>query len=227
MESLKGGLYLVSTPIGNLGDISGRALDVLRHSHLVLAEDTRRTGILFKHYDVKPPMTSFHDHNEDRKLPGIMEALRRGQVISLVSDAGTPLLSDPGYKLVVECRRENIPVQVVPGPSSILTALVLSGFPVCPFSFVGYPPRKKGKRSAFWADWTRITHSVVFFSTPHAILRHLEELVEHCPDRELFIGREMTKMHEEHLIGTPVSLLEILKERPRIRGEITCVLAPA
>jgi 16S rRNA (cytidine1402-2'-O)-methyltransferase len=219
-----GTLYVVSTPIGNLEDITLRALRVLKAVDLIAAEDTRHTAKLLQRYEIRTPTSSLHEHNETEKLPALLERLKNGQSIALVSDAGTPGIRDPGYRLVRAAADEHVPVQVVPGPSAVVSALVASGLPTDAFTFVGFPPPKAKARADWLTGVLAEPRTVVFFEAPHRIRETLEDLARLAGDREVAIARELTKLHEEVLRGTPSSLLGRLTEP---RGEITVLLAPA
>ncbi len=219
-----GTLYVVSTPIGNLEDITLRALRVLKTVGLIAAEDTRHTAKLLQRYDIRTPTTSLHEHNEREKAPVLLDRMKRGESIAVVSDAGTPSIRDPGYRLLRAALDAKVPVEVVPGPSAVVTALVASGLPSDAFTFVGFPPSRAGART----DWlTRVLHeprTVIFFEAPHRIRETLGDLARLAGDREVAVARELTKMHEEVLRGTPSSLLDRLTAP---KGEITVLLAPA
>lgn len=221
-----GNLYIVSTPIGNLEDITLRALETLKKVDLVLAEDTRRSGVLLNHYSIKKPFLSFHEHNEEERTPEVLKNLEEGKDIALISDAGTPTLADPGFKLVRECVRKRISVYSVPGPSSILAALVTSGLPTDSFSFIGYVPKKEGKRKAFFEKIARLADlktTVIFFESPYRLVRTLKELNTIFPEKEVVIARELTKIHEEFIRGKVKDLLEKF-EGKSTKGEITILL---
>jgi 16S rRNA (cytidine1402-2'-O)-methyltransferase len=218
-----GTLYVVSTPIGNLEDVTLRALRVLKQADLIAAEDTRHTARLLHRYEIGTATTSFHEHNERQKLPALVARLKGGASIALVSDAGTPGIRDPGYRLVRAAIDEQIPVEVVPGPSAVLTALVASGLPMDTFTFLGFPPAKAKARAEWLARMAGEPRTVVFFEAPHRIRETLEELARVAGDREVALARELTKVHEEVLRGTAASLLARL---PEPRGEITVLVAP-
>jgi 16S rRNA (cytidine1402-2'-O)-methyltransferase len=218
-----GTLYVVSTPIGNLEDVTLRALRVLKQADLIAAEDTRHTARLLHRYEIGTATTSFHEHNERQKLPALVARLKGGASIALVSDAGTPGIRDPGYRLVRAAIDEQIPVEVVPGPSAVLTALVASGLPTDTFTFLGFPPAKAKARAEWLARMAGEPRTVVFFEAPHRIRETLEELARVAGDREVALARELTKVHEEVLRGTAASLLARL---PEPRGEITVLVAP-
>jgi 16S rRNA (cytidine1402-2'-O)-methyltransferase len=219
-------LYIVATPIGNLSDTSGRAIEVLGSVDGVLAEDTRRTKILMDHFELRVPLTSLHEHNEASRIAGIVDRLNSGQRLALVSDAGTPLVSDPGERLVrtvVEAGHDVVPV---PGPSAILTALVAAGFPTVPFTFYGFVPRKKGPRVDLLERIVGAGETSVVFESPErlgALLNDLGELAGE--ERPVVVAREMTKIHEEFFRGTMGDAARYYAER-RPRGEITVVVSP-
>ena len=211
------GLYIVGTPIGNLGDFSPRAVDILRGVDLIAAEDTRVFGKLASHFDIKTKRISHHEHNERDIIPDLIEKLRGGMSIAVVTDAGMPCISDPGFRLVRAARAENIPVFVVPGPTAVISALVLSGFPTDRFTFCGFFDPKK------LHDDNRIRHTIVYYESPNRIHDTIAELARVMPERQIAIVREITKVHEETIIGYPADLINI--DAPR--GEIVIVVAPA
>ncbi len=213
-------LYLVSTPIGNLEDITLRALRILREADVILAEDTRHTGLLLKHYEIPHKMMiSLYDEVENQKLDELLSLVSSDQKIVLVSDAGTPLISDPGYKLVREAINLGVKVEVVPGPSAALAALVLSGLPPDKFLFLGYPPEKEAhQRELFLKIATLpIKLTVIFFVSPHKLLKTLKLLKDHFGDMEIVIARELTKIHEEVWRG---NVSEALVKFSSPKGEI-------
>lgn len=218
-------LYLVATPIGNLKDITLRALEVLRSADLILCEDTRVTGKLLKHYNIKKPLLSYQEHNELQRIPQIIKFLKDNKNIALVTDAGTPTLSDPGYKLVRECTKQKIKVEPVPGPSAILAGLTASGFPTDKFIFVGYPPHKPQKRRKFLSQLSTINYrplSIVLFESPHRLLKTLQDMKEIFGDIEICVGRELTKLHEEIKREKISKFIEhFIRIKPK--GEITIV----
>lgn len=217
-------MYVVATPIGNLEDITLRALRVLREVRVIAAEDTRRTAKLLAHAGIETPMVSVHAHNEVARLPGLLERLRQGESVALVTDAGTPLLSDPGDHVIRAALDEGIPVEAVPGPSAVLAALAMSGVPASQFTFLGFPPVKSGPRRRWCEDAVAYRHPVVFFEAPHRITHTLDMLKEVAGgDRRVAVCREITKKHEELVRG---SLAEIVRH-PSIAepvGEFTCIL---
>jgi 16S rRNA (cytidine1402-2'-O)-methyltransferase len=222
-----GTLYVVSTPIGNLADLTERARIILGEVDLVACEDTRRTGALLHHLGVKRRLVALHEHNERQRAPALLDQLASGASIALVSDAGTPLLSDPGYLLVREAIGRAIPVIPIPGASAPLAALVVSGFPPYPFTFGGFPPPKSGRRRRFFEDLARLGHTVVVFESPHRIARSLEDAIAtfgaHHPAT---LSRELTKLHEETLRGTLLEIRDRLAERDAVKGEMVLVLGP-
>jgi 16S rRNA (cytidine1402-2'-O)-methyltransferase len=222
-----GTLYVVSTPIGNLGDLSRRATEVLGRVSRILAEDTRRTRPLLTHLGLSTPMVSFHAHNETSKREAILDWLADGEDIAMVSDAGTPLVSDPGERLVDAVLSAGYPVVPIPGPSAILAALVASGLPSDRFTFLGFLPRKGAERRELLDRISTAPETTVLFESPERLLRLLEDLGNtSVPDRGGAVCRELTKLHEEFVRGTLEELKAHFTETPP-RGEITLVLEPA
>ena len=220
---MPGILYVVATPIGNLEDVTLRALRILRNVSLIAAEDTRRTGRLLQHYSISTRTTSLHEHNEREKTPRLVQRLIDGESIALVSDAGTPLISDPGEALVAAARAAGVRIESIPGPSAVMTALAASGFNTAEFTFLGFPPTRSKDRNTWLAGVVREARLVVFFEAPHRITSTLQELLAVGGDRIVGIGRELTKAHEE-LVVCPIS--EALRRFAEPRGEFT-VLLPA
>ncbi|MBD3161528.1 MAG: 16S rRNA (cytidine(1402)-2'-O)-methyltransferase [Candidatus Eisenbacteria bacterium] len=219
-----GVLYLVATPIGNLEDVTLRALRVLREVAWIAAEDTRRTRILLREHDIESKtLISYHAHNERVRLPQLLARLGAGNDGALVTDAGTPAVSDPGFLLAREARSVGIRVEVVPGPSAVLAGLLASGLPCERFVFLGYPPPKGASRSRFIDAFLEEERTVVLFESPHRIEKLVERIVEREPHRPLAICRELTKRFEETLRGTAPELLAELRRRPR-KGELTVVV---
>jgi len=217
-------LFLVATPIGNLEDISLRALRVLREADLIAAEDTRRTAKLLAHYDIHTKTTSFYEQVEREKTPRLLEHLASGRSIALVSDAGTPGVSDPGYRLARAAIAGGFRVEAVPGASAVLAALVPSGLPTAAFSFIGFPPPKAQARERWLRDLAARRETLVFFEAPHRIRETLKAALEVLGDRQISVGRELTKMHEEIVRG---KISEVLARPMQSRGEFTVVLAGA
>ncbi len=216
-------LYVVPTPIGNLGDMSPRAIEVLGSCDLILAEDTRNTGLLLKKFEIQAPMQSFHAHNEHKKVEQIIAELKEGKTISLVSDAGTPGISDPGYLLVNRCVENRIKVDCLPGPNAFVPALVESGFPTDSFVFEGFLPKKKGRTTKI-KEILGEKRTVVFYESPHRVVKILEELKEQGgADREVSISRELSKKYGETIRGTVEELLEHFNVNEP-RGEFVLVL---
>ncbi len=225
-HALASGLHLVATPIGNLGDITLRALWVLDSVDRILCEDTRVTARLLAQYGIDKPLDAYHDHNADRVRPAVLAALRRGETLALVSDAGTPLVSDPGYKLVREALAEGLPVTAAPGPSAALTALILSGLPPDISLLAGFlPPRAAARRKAL-AQWAGLAATLVFFEGPSRLAAALADMAAVLGgDRPAAIGRELTKRHEEMRRGTLATLAAHYRAEPP-RGEIVVVVGP-
>jgi len=217
-------LFLVATPIGNLEDISLRALRVLREADLIACEDTRRTARLLHHYGITTPRESHHEHNEASHTRRLLDLLRAGKNIALVSDAGTPLLSDPGYPLVRACRQEGFTVVPVPGPSAALSALTASGLPTESFYFAGFLPPKKQARRRKLREMAGVPATLIFYEAPHRLLSMLEDLCETLGSRQACLARELSKIHEEWLHGTLPEILAALRARPKILGEITLLV---
>lgn len=218
-----GTLYLVATPIGNLDDMTLRAIHVLESVPLIAAEDTRHTLKLLNHFGLRRPLTSLHAHNEARQLQSILGRLAQHD-IALVSDAGTPALSDPGVRLVSAAVAAGYPVIPVPGPSSVLAALVSSGLPTNQFTFLGFLPRKRGELERMLREAGEAKRTFIFFESPHRLLKTLAIMQSVLGPRSLVVAREITKVHEEFLRGTPATLLEHFEQSPP-RGELTVVVA--
>lgn len=224
---MTGTLYLVSTPIGNLEDITMRALRVLREVALIAAEDTRRTAKLLHHYQIGTPTTSFHAHNERGKAPVLLEKLEAGSSLALVSDAGTPILSDPGQELVRLATARGLRVEALPGASAILTAIATSGMGAEGFSFVGFPPARAHARKQWLAALAAEPRPLVLFEAPHRLERALDDAVEVMGEgRPMVAARELTKIHEEQVRGTIGSVREHFRVH-KPRGEFTLVIGPA
>ncbi len=216
-------LYLVATPIGNLSDITLRALEILRQADYVASEDTRKTGRLLKHFQIKKPQISFHEHNEQQVGPRILRLLEAGQDVALVSDAGTPGIADPGYSLVRKAIENTLPYTMIPGPSALIMAVVLSGLPTHSFTFRGFPPRKGGKRRRFLEVDQESPHTLVFYESPYRLKAFLADALAIYGDRPAAIANELTKLHESIQQGTLSELLAGLgEEEPR--GEYVVVI---
>jgi 16S rRNA (cytidine1402-2'-O)-methyltransferase len=224
-HALAPGLHLIATPIGNLGDITLRALWVLQSVDRILCEDTRVTARLLAHYRIDKPLDPYHDHNADRVRPAVLDALRRGETLALVSDAGTPLVSDPGYKLVRDALAEGLPVTAAPGPSAAITALILSGLPPDKFLFAGFlPPRSAARRKAL-AAWAGLDATLVFYEGPSRLAACLDDMAAALGDRDAAIARELTKRFEESRRGKLTTLAAHYRETAP-RGEVVVVVGP-
>jgi 16S rRNA (cytidine1402-2'-O)-methyltransferase len=219
------GLYIVGTPIGNLDDLSPRALETLREVEAILTEDTRHTRILLNRYGLSTPMISCHKFNEAARLEGAIARIRGGAALALVTDSGMPAVSDPGARMVAACRRAGVPVTAVPGPSAVTTAVALSGFPAGGFVFAGFAPRKSGALRKLLGQFGDCPVPVVLFESPFRLLKLLEGIAEVCGDREVFVARELTKKFEETLTGRASEIRRAFEGRA-IKGEIVVVLSP-
>jgi 16S rRNA (cytidine1402-2'-O)-methyltransferase len=217
-------LYLVATPIGNLEDITLRALRILKEVDLIACEDTRHTARLLTRYGIATPRESYHKFNEGSRAPRLIEMLRDGKNIALVSDSGTPLISDPGYELVSSCRREGISVIPVPGPSAAIAALIGSGLPSDTFFFAGFLPARGALRRRRLKELAVVPSTLVLYEAPHRLLDSLEDMIAILGARRAGIARELTKVHEEFLQGTLAELQSLFQARPKIQGEITLVI---
>ncbi len=219
---MSGKLYIVSTPIGNLADFTFRAVDTLKAVALVAAEDTRVSGVLLKHYEVTTPMLAYHDHNKEHATPGLLRKLENGDDIALITDAGTPLVSDPGFYLVRAAIAAEIQVVPIPGASAMLAALVAAGLPSDRFTFEGFLPRKKGRqtRMRYLAEDPR---TLIIYESPHRLSRTLRDIGEYMGDRELVIAREITKKFEEFIRGRVSEIREQLDTRS-IKGEVVIMI---
>ncbi|KAF2959812.1 MULTISPECIES: 16S rRNA (cytidine(1402)-2'-O)-methyltransferase [unclassified Thermotoga] len=218
-----GKLIIVGTPIGNLEDITIRALKTLREVDLILAEDTRRVVILLNKYRIKKPLLSFNERNSKKRIKEILPLLREGKKVALVSDAGMPVISDPGYNLIEECWREGIEVDIVPGPSALTSAVAASGFPGSKFIFEGFLPRGKNRRRLL-KSLKKENRVIVFFESPERLLSTLRDILEIIGDREVFIAREMTKLHQEFFRGKVSEAISYFEKKKPL-GEITVVLS--
>ena len=219
----KGILYIVSTPIGNMEDITLRALRILKEVRLIAAEDTRRTGLLLKRFDIQTPLTSFFEGNEFKKMDHILSMLERGDPVALVSDAGTPGVSDPGFRLVREAIQHHIPVVPVPGPSAVITALSVSGLPTDSFIFIGFFPHKLKKRREILKQLEERRETLICYESPHRISQSLQDIREVLGDREIVLARELTKAYEEIFRGRVSDILDQIGDRT-LKGEITLVI---
>ena len=222
-HDVSSGLWLVPTPIGNLSDITLRALDTLRNVDLVLAEDTRTSGKLLKHYEIEVPMRSYHMHNEHKSAPKIVNELLAGSTIALISDAGSPGVSDPGFLLVRACVEANIPVHALPGATALIPAITLSGLPSERFVFEGFLPQKKGRQTRL-ESLVNESRTMVFYESPHRLVKTLTQLATHLgEERNVSVSRELSKKFEETVRGTLTSVLQHFTETPP-KGEFVIVL---
>ncbi len=218
-------LFLVATPIGNLEDISLRALRILKEVDLIACEDTRHTARLLNHYGIKTPCESHHQHNEVRRTRRLLSLLQEGKSIALVSDAGTPLLSDPGYALVAACHNAGFPVVPIPGPAAAIAALTASGVSADCFYFAGFLPSRRTLRRKTLLDLASIPATLIFYEAPHRLLPSLADMAEILGERQACLARELTKIHEEWIRGTIAEIRTAAAARPHIRGEITLIVA--
>jgi 16S rRNA (cytidine1402-2'-O)-methyltransferase len=219
-------LYLVATPIGNLSDITLRALETLREVDVIACEDTRKTGRLLQHFEIDKPKIAFHEHNERQATARVMSMIEQGQSVALVTNAGTPGISDPGFTLVRRAIEEGVPVVMIPGPSALVMGLVLSGLPSHSFTFRGFPPRKSGPRKRFLEVDADSPHTLVFYESPYRLKAFLQDAIEVLGDRQAALANELTKLYEGIQRGTLSELLALFDdEEPR--GEYTVVIAGA
>ena len=226
-QSIDAGLHVVATPIGNLGDITIRALNVLAAADYILCEDTRITSRLLERYGIRNTMKPYHEHNAEKVRPAIIAALQDGKSFALVSDAGVPLVSDPGYRLVQSCIAEGLVVTGVPGASATLTALALSGLPTDCFTFIGFLPQKSKARREMLLSFKKLPSTLIAFESPHRIIDALADVATALGDRPLAVARELTKIHEEVLRGTALEVAAVLATRESVKGEIVLVIGPA
>lgn len=221
-----GSLYLVPTPIGNLQDMTFRAIDTLKNVDLIAAEDTRNTGLLLKHFEIETKQTSFHEHNAHEKIPGLIDLLKSGQSLAQVSDAGLPSISDPGHDLVKVAIDEDIPVIALPGASAGITALIASGIAPQPHIFYGFLPRKSGQQKEFFQQKLHYPETQIFYESPYRVVSTLENMLAVYGDRQVTVVRELTKLYEEYQRGTISQTLDYLAEQP-LKGECLIIVAGA
>jgi 16S rRNA (cytidine1402-2'-O)-methyltransferase len=217
-------LYLVATPIGNLSDITLRALETLRAVEFVASEDTRKTGRLLQHFDISKPQIAFHEHNEERAGEKIIRLLHEGKSIALVTDAGTPGIADPGFTLVRRCHAAGLPVTMIPGPTAFVMALVLSGLASHSFTFRGFPPRKPGKRRHFLEADQTSPHTLIYYESPHRLLAFLQDALDIFGDRPAVLANELTKLYESVQRDSLSQLIASL-DKADLRGEFVVVIA--
>ena len=220
---MKPGLYLVSTPIGNMEDITLRAIGILKEVDIIASEDTRRSGLLLKKYNIKKPLLSYYDHNKLERTPEIIKRIKEGESFALVSDAGTPGISDPGFYLVREAIKEGIPVIPIPGPTALISGLVVSGLPTDRFAFEGFLPRRKGRRRKRLQQLVDEERTMVFFEAPHRLLYFLQDLQEILGDRHIAVSRELTKKFEDIERGNVSDFLDTYKQK-KPKGEFVIVV---
>ncbi len=216
-------LFLIATPIGNLGDITLRALETLKAVDVIAAEDTRHSGNLLRHFEIRKPIVSYHAHNEARRTEELLARLVAGEKVALITDAGMPGISDPGHRLLRACLEKGVPYTVLPGPSAVLTALIGSGFPAEQFYFGGFLPTKSGQRERLLLAAHARDETSIFFESPYRLLKTLEVCAAHFPERPVCVARELTKTYEEFRIGLPAELLAHYSPRP-VKGEIVFLI---
>jgi 16S rRNA (cytidine1402-2'-O)-methyltransferase len=224
LNPTKGTLYIVSTPIGNREDITLRALRILKEVDLIAAEDTRHTSLLLRHFGIQTPLTSYFEGNELKKKEFILSRLRQGNQIALVSDAGTPGISDPGFRLIQTAIENQIPVVPIPGPSAVITALSVSGLPTDAFLFKGFLPHKSKKKRDLLKQLEDVRETLIFYESPHRLSETLNDIFELLGDREIVLTRELTKMYEEIIRGKVNEVQNQIRER-NLKGEITLVIS--
>ncbi|HUP61576.1 MAG TPA: 16S rRNA (cytidine(1402)-2'-O)-methyltransferase [Thermoanaerobaculia bacterium] len=222
---MPGKLLIVGTPLGNLSDMPPRAVEALKSADLILCEDTRHTRKLLTHFGIDRPTDSYHEHNEDAKAGALVDRIERGETLALVSDAGMPVISDPGFRIVRLARDRGLRVEPVPGPFAGVLALAASGIAPLPFTFLGFTPHRQGERLDFYRRAAELAHTVIVYESPERVIASLEDALEVFGDTEVAVAREMTKLHEEIVSGAISVVLATLRERDRVYGEITMVLA--
>jgi 16S rRNA (cytidine1402-2'-O)-methyltransferase len=217
-------LYLVATPIGNLGDMTFRAVEVLKHVDLIASEDSRKSSILLNHYGISKPQTALNNFNERKVVPKLVERLERGETIALITSAGTPGISDPGYLLVHAALEAEIAVEVIPGPSAVITALTLADLPLHSFTFKGFPPNKEGPRKRFIAMDAQNPHTLVFYESPYRLVAFLKDALEVLGDRRAVVANDLTKKFERIVRGKLSEIIPIIENSP-IKGEFVICIA--
>ena len=218
-------LYVVPTPVGNLSDITFRAIEVLQSVDLILAEDTRHSGKLLKHFQIETPMRSYHAHNEHKIVEGIVDEIKKGKSMALITDAGTPGISDPGFLLIHAFKNENITVTTLPGPTAFVPALVSSGIPCDKFFFEGFLPVKKGRKTRFlWLY--ELNTTIVLYESPFRLIKTLKEIEEYFgKERKVCVAREISKVYEEIVTGSVEEIKQQFDSRPKIKGEIVLIIS--
>ena len=224
---MAGKLFIVGTPIGNLSDLSPRAIEALKASDLIVCEDTRQTRKLLSHFNISRPLRSFHEHNEDVTAEQLADRIEGGETLAMVSDAGMPVISDPGYRLVHIARERALVVEPVPGPFAGVLALVASGIAPLPFTFWGFTPHRHGERVEFYKKVAATAQTAIVYESPERVVESLDDARSTLGDVEVTVAREMTKMHEEFVHGKISAVVEVLRKRERVKGEVTLVFAAA
>lgn len=224
---MPGKLLIVGTPIGNLSDLTPRAVEALKSADVILCEDTRHTRKLLTHFGIDRPTQSFHEHNETAKSESAIEQIARGAIVALVSDAGMPVISDPGFRLVRMARERGVTVEPIPGPFAGIMALAASGIAPAPFTFFGFAPHRAGERTDFYRRMAASLQTAIVYESPERVIDSLQTALDVLGDVEVTVAREMTKIHEEFVSGAISAVLAILRQREAIRGEITLVFAAA
>ena len=224
MSPLECGLYVVATPIGNLGDITLRGIEVLMLADRIACEDTRVTRKLLSHHTINTKVTSYHDHNANTVRPVLIQEIKDGKSIALVCDAGMPSISDPGYKLVNKCRQFDIEVISIPGPSSLTSALSISGLPSDSFYFEGFLPKKKGRKTKF-EFLSSLPSTIVIFESPYRLVKTVQDIFDYMSNREICICKELTKVYERVMFGNVLNILELLKDEVKLKGEYVIIIA--
>lgn len=226
-QKLKAGLYLIATPIGNLEDITLRALRILKSVNLLLCEDKRTSAKLLNHYGIKIPLLAYHDHNSEKLGPSLIAQIQNGAAIGLISDAGTPLISDPGFQIAQLCIEHDLYVTSIPGPCAFITALTISGLPVHNFHFGGFLPAKSGERKTIFETIKSFHSTLIFYESPHRILKTLDDIRTIFNNRQVVLCRELTKYYEERLSGSAAELHDQLASRDSIKGEFVLLIKGA
>ncbi|HEY2093701.1 MAG TPA: 16S rRNA (cytidine(1402)-2'-O)-methyltransferase [Thermoanaerobaculia bacterium] len=225
--SVRGKLLVVGTPLGNLSDMAPRAVEALQSADVILCEDTRHTRKLLTHFRIEKPAERYDEHTEDEKAARYIDRIEHGDVVAIVSDAGMPLVSDPGYRIVRMARERGIVVEPIPGPFAGVLALVASGIAPLPFTFLGFTPHRRGERRDFYRNATELGHTFIVYESPERVVDSLEDALAVLGDTEATVAREMTKIHEEIASGSVTELLDRFRERPTIYGEVTIVFGAA